>query len=215
MEAWRRRTARALAWAGLMIGMAGCIPRHTAVAPAPAGPAAGATASEFTAVAVPVYRLVATRAQLDAPSRLLVVQLRIMSTGAHSYTVGPGDLTVALPDGTHARIFDSARADQLLRRTYLADADLSYLLRPGHVPGGVAAYSSGALAQMVESNLLREGIVTPEQPLQGYIVIDTGEAMSSIEGASFEVIARRVGDYAPARYAYQLATSGSGTAGTQ
>jgi hypothetical protein len=40
--------------------------------------------------------------------------------------------------------------------------------------------------------------------LQGYVVIDTGTALMSIEGASFEVVARRLGDDAPARYAYQL-----------
>lgn len=207
-----RRWLVAICLAG-MAGIPGCIVREaTSTRP---GAIPTASPDDFSAVALPVYRLVASSALLDAPSRLLVVQLRIMSTGDHSYTFTPGDLTVALPDGTHARIFDTARADQLLRRTHLAEADMSYLLRPNHVPGGVATYSSEALARMVESNLLAEGTVAPGQPLQGYIVIDTGQPMLSLDGTSFEVIARRVGDFAPARYAYQVATAGAATAGAQ
>jgi hypothetical protein len=191
----------------------GCVTRQSTTTSPGVVPAA--TAEDFSVVAVPVYRLVTSPAVLDSPSRLLVVQLRIVSTGEHSYTVAPGDLTVALPDGTHARIFDRARADELLRRTLLAEADMSYLLRPGHVPGGVGTFSAGALAEMIERNLLAEGTFSPGQPLQGYVVIDTGQAMMSLDGASFEVIARRVGDDAPARYAYQVATAPYGTTGTQ
>jgi len=198
---------------GLALTAGGCIPRQTTTLSKAGVPAA--TAEDFNVVAVPVYRLVTSPALLDAPSRLQVVQLRIMSTGDHSYAVAPGDLTVALPDGTHARIFDRARAGELLRRTLLAEADMSYLLRLGHVPGGVGTYSAGALAEMIERNLLADGIFNPGQPLQGYVVIDTGQAMMSLDGASFEVIARRLGDDAPARYAYQLATAPYGTTGTQ
>lgn len=200
---------------GAACSLAGCIPRDTAAQRPQPGVIPAATGEEFSAVAVPVYRLVTNPVMLDAPSRLLVVQLRVMSTGSNSYTFTPGDLTVALPDGTHARIFDTARSDQLLRRTYLAEADMSYLLRPDHVPGGVTSYSSSSLASMIAGNLLTEGIVAPGQPLQGYIVIDTGQAMLSLEGTTFEVIARRAGDYAPARYAYQVATSGAATTGAQ
>jgi hypothetical protein len=196
----------AMVGVGMMLAVAGCIPRKTAVHTPAAIPAT--TTHAFTAVAVPVYRLVANSALLDAPSRLLVVQLRVMSSGDDSYTVTPGDLTVALPDGTHARVFDNVRASELLRRTMVADADMSYLLRPNHLPGGVGDYSSLALAQMIQTNLLADGTAAPGQPVQGYIVIDTGQAVMSLQGASFEVIARRVGDYAAARYAYQVATTG-------
>jgi hypothetical protein len=190
----------------------GCVTRQSTTTH---GSIPAATAEDFNVVAVPVYRLVTSPAVLDSPSRLMVVQLRIVSTGEHSYTVAPGDLTVALPDGTHARIFDRARANELLHRTLLAEADMAYLLRPGHVPGGVGTFSAGALAEMVERNLLADGVFSPGQPLQGYVVIDTGQAMMSLDGASFEVIARRVGDDAPARYAYQVATAPYGTTGAQ
>ena len=45
------------------------------------------------------------------------------------------------------------------------------------------------------------------------MVIDTGQALMSLDGASFEVVARRQGDDAPARYAYQFATAPSGATG--
>lgn len=196
---------------GVALTTAGCVPRPSAT---PKETVRAATAEDFAVVAVPVYRLVTSPALLDAPSRLVVVQVHITSTGPHSYSVAPGDLTVALPDGTHARIFDRARAGQLLRRTLLAEADMSYLLRPNHVAGGVGTYSASALTEMIERNLLADGIANPEQPLQGYVVIDTGQVMMSLDGASFEVIARRLGDDAPARYAYQLATAPYGAPAT-
>lgn len=198
---------------GLALAIGGCVPRSQPAA-SPMGPVAAAT--DFTVVAVPAYRLVTGPSALDAPSRLLAVRVHIESTGQSSYVFAPGDLTIALPDGTHARIFDRARADELLRRTLLAEADMSYLLRPGHLPGGTGTYSSEALAAMVETNLLSDGIFGPGQPLQGYVVIDTGHALMSLDGASFEVIARRQGDDIPARYAYQLATAPYGaTTGAQ
>jgi hypothetical protein len=206
---------------GLILVSNGCIPRRTATTAPPAAPAtaagappAAATVSAFTAVAVPRYRLVAAPALLDAPSRLVVVQLRMEATGDQRYTVSAGDVTIALPDGTHARIFDRARAGELLRRAILADADMAYRQRPDHVPGGIDAYSSAAFSEMVRNNLLGEGTVSSGQPVQGYVVIDTGQALTSLDGTSFEVIARRVGDYAPARYAYQYATAGAATTGT-
>ncbi len=206
-------TGLRLLCAGLALTAAGCIVRP-GTAPRPTGTPSAAT--DFTVVAVPVYRLVTSQGMLDAPSRILVVQVRIESTGQASYVFAPDDLTIALPDGTHARIFDHARADKLLRRTLIAEADMNYLLRPDHLPGGVGTYSASALAAMVETNLLSDGTFAPGQPLQGYVVIDTGQALMSLDGASFEVIARRQGDDLLARYAYQLATAPNGaTTGAQ
>jgi hypothetical protein len=198
---------------GLALAMAGCVARSPSTAPH-ASPVVAAT--DFTVVAVPAYRLVTGPNALDAPSRLLAVRVQIESTGQSSYLFAPDDLTIALPDGTHARIYDRARADQLLRRTLLAEADMSYLMRPGHLPGGVGTYSAEALAAMVETNLLSDGVFGPGQPLQGYVVIDTAHPLMSLDGASFEVIARRQGDDIPTRYAYQLATAPYGaTTGAQ
>jgi len=159
---------------------------------------------DFTVRALPVYRLVSSPMLVDAPSRLLVVSLRLEGTGDASYAVTAGDLHVLMPDGTSARVFDRPRALELLRRAIIAEADMSYLLRPGHHPGGISEFARSAVADMVAGNLLDAGAFAPGRPLQGYVVIDTGVALMSIEGTSFEVVARRLGDDAPARYAYHL-----------
>jgi len=159
---------------------------------------------DFTVRALPVYRLVSSPVMVDAPSRLLVVSLRLEGTGDASYAYTASDLHIVLPDGSRARVFDHPRALELLRRAIISEADMSYLLRPGHQPGGISDFTRSAVAEMVAGNLLDAGAFASGRPLQGYVVIDTGVALMSIEGASFEVVARRLGDDAPARYAYQL-----------
>ena len=55
---------------------------------------------------------------------------------------------------------------------------MSYLLRPGHLPGGTGTCSSeGARRDGWRRNLLSDGIFGPGQPLEGYVVIDTGHAL--------------------------------------
>lgn len=197
---------------GLALSLASCswLDRGT---PERSGDQAAA-AADFHVVAIPVYRLVASPGLLDLPSRLLVVQVRIEGTGDARYTFSPADLTVTLPDGTRARIFDSARGQELLQRTLVAEADMSYLMRPDHVPGGVGRYSSTALAEMIARNLLGPGSFGPDQALQGYVLIDTGQMLLTLEGTSFEVVARRQGDDAPTRFAYQFAAAAPGASGT-
>lgn len=173
-----------------------------------------AAAIDFSVVALPVYRLVASPGLLDTPSRLLAVQVRIEGSGSASYAFEPDDLTIALPDGSQARIFDRPRAIGLLRRAQLANADMSYLLGADYRPGGLGNFSAGTLSTMVQQNLLGPGTFGPGQPLQGYVIIDTGQPMVTLDGASFAVIAHRVGDDAPARYAYQLATVPNPSTGT-
>lgn len=206
------RMAAVVGMLSIGMGLAGCSWLEREAPPQTAEPNANAT--DFRVVTVPVYRLVASPGLLDLPSRLVVLQVRIEGTGDASYAFSPGDLTIVLPDGQRARIFDPARVNELMERTMVAEADMSYLLRPNHVPGGVGKFSSAAIAEMIERNLLGRGSFGPGQPLQGYVVIDTGQALLSLDGTSFEVVARRQGDDAPARYAYQFASAPSATEGT-
>lgn len=196
--------------------LSGCISRAGtgrtgATTTQPAG--FGSGTDQFSLVALPAYRLVASEGLLDSPSRLLAVQVRIEATGSASYSFTLDDLTIALPDGTQARIFDRPRATLLLQRGLVADADMSYLLRPDHQPGGFGTFSAKALSDMVQQHLLGPGTFAPGQPLQGYIVIDTGQPMMTLDGAAFAVVAHRIGDDVPARYAYQLATAPAGGSG--
>ena len=216
--------ARWSVWLGLAVAavfslatVGGCVarPGSGSADSATAHPAGfGSGTDQFTLVALPTYRLVASQGLLDSPSRLLAVQVRLEGTGSASYAFTPDDLTIALPDGTQARIFDHPRATLLLQRALVADADMSYLLRPEHQPGGFGTFSAEALSSMVQQHLLGPGTFGPGQPLQGYVVIDTGQPMMTLDGAAFAVVAHRIGDDLPARYAYQLATVPAGTVGT-
>ncbi len=195
---WLRIAVVALALGcGACTWLGGGEVRTAPVAPEP--PPAG-----FFVAAVPVYRLVTSEYLLDVPSRLLVLQVRLESTGSDSFSARVQDLGIVLPDGSPARVFDATRARVLLARTLLGEADLGYLQRAERLPGGISAYSRSALADMVSANLLEEGAFGPGQPLQGYVVIDTGQALPSLDGAAFELVARRLGDDTPTRYARQL-----------
>ena len=182
----------------------GCIRRVRQPAAAPATSQAASTISTH---ALPVFRLVTSEVLIDAPSRLLVLQIRLEGGDATAYAFALQDLTVTLPDGTQARVFDRARAIELLRRTTIADADFGYLLRDGHAPGGIAEYSRAQISDMVAGRLLSNGVFGAGQALQGYAVVDIGTARMSLDGTVVDVIANRVDDFAPARASFQLTSA--------
>lgn len=190
----------------LMIGSlssTGCIRRVRPTAGA-AAPAAAAAPGEFSTHALPVFRLVTSEALIDSPSRLVVFQVRLDSDT--TYAFDPRDLTVTMPDGAQAKVFDRARAMELLRRTTIADADFSYLQRDGHAPGGIPPYSREAIAEMVASRLLFEGAFGAGQPMQGYAVVDVGAARMSLDGVVVAVTAHRLADAQVTRSTFVLAS---------
>jgi hypothetical protein len=193
----------------LMIGSlssTGCIrrvrPTPTAAAGAPTAPI---PPGEFSAHALPVFRLVTSEVLIDSPSRLVVLQVRLDSDTPYAFD--PRNLTVTLPDGSRAQVFDRARAMALLRRTSIAEADFSYLQRDGHAPGGIPPYSRQAIADMVASRLLFEGVFGAGQPMTGYAVVDVGTARMSLDGTKVDVSAQRLADAAPNHSTFVLSTN--------
>jgi hypothetical protein len=170
-------------------------------------PAAGDDAAGFSAHAIPLYRLVPNQGEIDTPSRLLVLQLRLEGGGDSGYAFSTQDLAIVFADGSRARVFDRARAFELLRRTIIAEADLSYLRRRPYVPGGIAPPARQPVAERVAGRLLGDGMFDAANPLQGFVIVDTGAARTSMDGAVVEVLAHRLSDSAPSRVAYQLATA--------
>jgi hypothetical protein len=170
---------------------------------APSGQAtAAAGASGLTMTALPMYRLVTSPELADSPSRLFVIQVRLVATDA-ALSVSLDDMTLVLPNGQHGRTFDRARALELLRRTTLVDADLSYLLHNGdHVPGGLSDAARASLRDLVAEHLLTDDAFTAEQPLVGFVIVDTGVTLLSLDGASLEVVAHRLRDAEPAATVY-------------
>jgi hypothetical protein len=182
---------------------AGCL-RRPVSATGPGAPG-HPDAAPITVTALSAYRLVTNRVVIDSPSRLLVIQLRLAADDAATYEFTTDDLVLHLPNGGEARVFDRARAVQLLRRTTLAEADLRYLQQPDHAPGGMSDYVRPQMTDMVEANLLNKGTFDGGTALQGYVVVDTGESFLTLDGGAIEATAHRLGDGATARTAYQFA----------
>jgi hypothetical protein len=205
-----RRGSTAVGWAIVIVlaavGASSCIPRPGTGSRAPTS--AGADdASALTVTALPVYRLVTSPAALDSPSRLLVIQVRMATTTDAVLQFLPHDLSLQLPGGAQGHIFDRARAQELLRRTIVAEADLGYLQHPdAHPPGGINEYVRPQLADMVRAHLLEGGSFGPGDVLRGYVVVDTRVPLFTLDGAAMEVVVHRAADAAPLRSAYQFAS---------
>lgn len=170
-------------------------------------------ATGLSLVALPVYRLVAVPVLLDSPSRLLAIEMRLSAGEGRALSVNAGDIALVLPNGENAQVFDRARAIELLRRTQLADADFSYLNGDGpHPPGGLSEQTRPYLAGQVADSLLGDTAYGSSGVVQGFIVVDTGTPRFTLDGASLEVVAYRIGDAAPARAAYTFAPAPAPTA---
>jgi hypothetical protein len=63
------------------------------------------------------------------------------------------------------------------------------------------------LSDVVVSRLLAEGVFISGQTLEGFIVVDTGVPLSSLDGGAIEIVAYRLRDAAGARATYQFATT--------
>jgi hypothetical protein len=177
-----------------------------------ASPGPGAT-GPLAMKALPAYRLVASWTQADAPSRLQVIQVQLWSTDDGALSLRPEDLVLVLPTGEQRRVFDRDRALELLNRTKLARGDLSYLQGTGYVPTGLDEYGRQHLTATVMRNLLAEGLVNNVYSVQGYVVVDTGNPLASLDGASLVGVARRLSDSAAAGGTYQFAATAPAAAG--
>ena len=147
--------------------------------------------------AVPIYSLVVDPALAGVPSRLMVVQVRVGTIGDAALSVSPEDVALTLPNGEPARIFDRARAVEILHRTMLASTS--------HTSG---APDSAALApaDTLSSNLLEQGVFINGQTLVGYLVVDTGTPLTSLDGSTVRVTAYRLRDSEPVLVTYQFAS---------
>ncbi len=209
------RTRGAWLCAGLVVvGLAasGCsLPPWGRPAPEPVPAVAVAEAPPVVTVsALLSYRLIINPALADAPSRLLVLHTRIEALDEGSFRFDPAGAQIQLPDGTIGRAFDQARALELLQRTDLGLGDLAYLERGGGgLPrGGLNAPLKPVLTNLVRKELLGRTDFSREQPLQGYLVVDIGRPLASLQGVVLEVEAVRLSDAAPVRDRYEFASSG-------
>src|SRR5215468_3694848 len=204
--AMQRRMRAGVAAGAVLACVAGCADffhrRQPPVTPPPPAPVIGW--DDFRVSAHPAYRLVAIPWLADAPSRLLILQVWLAAKGSGALSVSLDDMQLVLANGEQGRIFDRMRANELLRRTTLAEADLSYLQHGGHPTGGLDEAAQSQLTDMIGSNLLTEGVFTADVPLQGFLVVDTGTPLSTLDGVVIQVIAYRLSDGVGARGSYRF-----------
>ena len=208
MQWWK---SAVISCCALLLGATGCNlefkPRGWKPTPLPMPAPVPVATGPLAISALPAYRLVTSPLLVDAPSRLLVIQVRLSSTDDRALSLTPEDLAVVLPTGEPRRVFDRGRALELLRRTMLAQGDLSYARGDSYLPSGLDDSARPQLTDMVMSNLLTQGPLTRDYTVQGYVVVDTGVALSSLNGASLEVVAHRLSDAEPARGIYPFAVA--------
>ena len=180
--------------------------------PTMASPVPGAT-GPLAMKALPAYRLVTSWTQVDAPSRLLVIQVQLWTTEDRALSLRPENLVLVLPTGQERRAFDHVRALELVRRTTVANGDLSYLYGAGYAPGGLDEYARPQLTSTIASRLLSEGLVNNVYSTQGYIVVDTVDPLVSLDGATLVGVAQRASDSASVSGAYRFAGTAPTVAG--
>jgi hypothetical protein len=147
-----------------------------------------------------VYRLVVGPRWADAPSRLLVVYARLQNAGDQSILFRPEEMRLQLTDGGSGRVFDRARAVELLRRTNFGDPQPP----TGEARTITTVWAEAALDDQVLHSLMDATDLSPGQVVEGFLIVDAGRPIASLEGAALEVVGTRAGDMAPVRDTYRF-----------
>jgi hypothetical protein len=162
----------------------------------PAGVAA-AEQPQLVLSANHIYRLIVGPRWADSPSRLLVVYARVQNAGDQSIAFRPEEMRLQLADGESGRVFDRARAAELLRRTNFGEAEPP-------TGGTRMVWSEAALDEQVLHSLIDATNLSPGQVMEGFLIVDVGRPVASLEGAALEVVGTRSGDMAPVRDTYRF-----------
>ena len=192
-----------------LVGAGGCAPaagyradvsatKPTTVTQAPKAPSIRITAR-------PSYRLIVKPQESDAPTRLVVLYVRIKPASDGPLRFSPSNVRVSLPDGTSAAVFDHARAEVLLERLNLGVGNLAYVTNGSrrYPPGGLGRRSEKRFRAMVIDRLLDAAEFGAAEPLEGFLVVDMGHPLASLDGVVLEVRADRDGQ-SPLRDTYRF-----------
>lgn len=152
-----------------------------------------APAATLIVTAVPMYRLL-VYPDVPEASRLFVVKTRIEPIGDDLLHFSPADMRLTLEDGTSGRVFDRGRASALVDSLSLTETAVTADPRGLGWNGRLAPALEAQLKQQILAGLLDERLFTRSEPVDGYVVLDTSRASSSLNGAALEVTVTRVSD---------------------
>lgn len=206
----RRSGTGALARWLLMGGIAGligaCAPHHSA----PSSQLSSAPARPTVIISArPAYRLIVDPTLADVASRLVVLHARIETLGADRLRISPTSIDLTLADGTVTHAFDQTRALALLERTQVAVWNLEYTYDDQHryPPGGLKEPTRRRVKEGIADRVLGDVDVTRDQPVEGFLIIDTHTPLTSLAGTTLGVSASRLSDATPVRDTFQFAAS--------
>lgn len=149
------------------------------------------------------YRLIISRKLRDAPSRLWAVHARIETFGNTPLRIDPEGARLILADGTHTHPLDPPRVEALLKRTEIGAGNLAYL-DTRHPPTGLSGGAKRRIRNEILARPFLTGEVTRSHPVEGFMIVDTKQEVSSLEGAVLEVEATRLDDGAFVRRLYRF-----------
>ena len=161
---------------------AGCTSIFPAAAPLPTPTAATVSSGGVNVAAAPARRLLVTRDENQARSRLLAVWIRLENTAGDELTFNPDEVVLAFADGSAGNTLDRERSSLLIDRLQVAPTDEA-----------VADYPD-LWSQVHQSGLkqqLRDGLLTARslgaEAVEGYVLVDTKQGAAPIEGAVLRI----------------------------
>ncbi len=187
------RAATLAILASLSLFASGC-PQFGRVSPTPAPtPVATAPAPRIHARVNPVFRLVIPPRPLDEPTRLVALFVRIENIDQQPLLIRPDLLRLQLPDGSTRHALDKARASEIMSRSVLARYNLAYLANdPSAPPGGLSLRQLSYWTDRVHSDLLADVRLEPRETVEGFVVLDTGHRLRSLQDTAVEAFAQDV-----------------------
>jgi len=202
----RSRVLATVAAVGALASLAtGCFLFPTAPeAPPPPGPKVLPPA--VTVSATPAFRLIVSPELSNAPSRLIVLYARVEAKVNERLHFDPAQMHIVFSGQRRGEIFDPPRAAVLLEQTELASWDVGSPAQSPHSPNGIDKEFRARLKEKVREALMFPADLDPEQALSGYLVVDAGAPVTSLEDAALEVVTTRVRDLKEFRTISQFAS---------
>ena len=199
---WRTRLTAVPATA-LMVCLAGC-PLTSASNTGPPADPWQELATSVTVAAEPARRWLVTADENQSGSRLLVVWVRVESAGNEVVAFTPDNVALVFADGTTGVTLDRDRADILIERLEVAPTDEAVANYPDLWTIARRPDQQRNLKQQLRDGLLAERPLAAETA-EGYLIFDTRQRTSSLDGASLQIILVRNSDGAKLRQVYPFA----------
>lgn len=202
-QQWNRPSV--LGVTGTILCLAGCQLTAGPVS-SPSANGANNLAAGVTVVAAPARRLLVTAGEDQNGSRLLALWVRIENTGNEPLAFNPENVVLTFADRSATVPFDRERANLLIERLDVAPTEEA---AAEYVDEWALARRAGQqpiLKRQLRDDLLAERLLGTEV-VEGYLLFDTKQRTSSLDGALLEILLVRDSDQTMQRQVYHFANA--------